>query len=177
VDQYIDLVLQGIIILQGFAITLKDACSDDLQQLKRLGVVFASLVVVLLFGFPTAFVWVWAYPRTVSVILVLSVGTQATGAGIGTPRAERGAPDPARLQAWREYERDERRKEQHCRLCPGCQRVVERVEGCSAMVCGQNYHGGDTQMGCGRRFDFGEAGAYQADLSSHPLYRLVRNYV
>lgn len=58
---------------------------------------------------------------------------------------------------------NERWKEQHCKLCPNCDRVVEKIDGCDLMVCGRNYHGGDVQMGCGSQFNWLEAKPYVAD--------------
>jgi len=60
----------------------------------------------------------------------------------------------------REFEHDERWKEMHCRLCPGCQRSVEKTEGCDSMLCGQDAHGGNQQSGCGIRFKWSEAVPY-----------------
>ncbi len=55
---------------------------------------------------------------------------------------------------------DENYKAQNCRLCPKCRRVVERVAGCPSMICGQNYHGGDVQSGCGAKFNWDKAAPY-----------------
>lgn len=55
---------------------------------------------------------------------------------------------------------DENYKAQNCRLCPNCQRVVQHLGGCNAMICGQNYHGGDVQSGCGHKFDWSQATPY-----------------
>lgn len=177
-DEYIDLVLLGNVTLVNLVVALKAACLNRPQVQKRLVGTCISLFVVLLFVFPQGLVFVWANPRTASVILVLSlVAGQATARPRATPTAERVAPDRARLRAWREYVLDENRKQDNCRLCPSCRSVVERVDGCPQMVCGQNYHGGDQQRGCGRSFDFRHAAAYQADLLSHPLYLLVRGHV
>lgn len=66
-------------------------------------------------------------------------------------------------QRYLELIENERWKEQHCKLCPGCDRVVEKIDGCDSMVCGRNYHGGDVQMGCGMQFSWLEAKAYVAD--------------
>lgn len=61
-----------------------------------------------------------------------------------------------------ELERDERWKEANCRACPSCGRVVQKMEGCESMVCGVDYHGGNRQNGCGTRFRWTTARAYQA---------------
>eukprot|EP00401_Gymnodinium_catenatum_P003659 CAMPEP_0117548626 /NCGR_PEP_ID=MMETSP0784-20121206/47747_1 /TAXON_ID=39447 /ORGANISM="" /LENGTH=556 /DNA_ID=CAMNT_0005345589 /DNA_START=1 /DNA_END=1671 /DNA_ORIENTATION=+ len=56
---------------------------------------------------------------------------------------------------------DEEWKVQNCKLCPNCHRVVQHMGGCDAMVCGQNYHGGEVQNGCGMRYNWGDALPYQ----------------
>lgn len=57
--------------------------------------------------------------------------------------------------------RDEQYKAQHCRLCPSCNRVVQRLEGCDKMICGQDAHGGNVQSGCGTKFNWHQAQPYQ----------------
>ena len=81
-----------------------------------------------------------------------------------------GALDEATKEAlarFDELRKMERWKEQHCRHCPHCKRVVERTGGCTLMVCGGNYHGGNAQRGCGKGFDWNRAKPYVADLRSH----------
>lgn len=56
---------------------------------------------------------------------------------------------------------DEKYKSQNCRYCPHCKRVVERIEGCSSMICGRDYHGGNTQSGCGKAFTWDQAKQYK----------------
>ncbi|UJR07828.1 hypothetical protein I4U23_012111 [Adineta vaga] len=63
-------------------------------------------------------------------------------------------------QRYDELIADENYKGQNCRLCPNCQRVVQHLGGCDSMICGQNYHGGDQQSGCGRRFNWSQARPY-----------------
>eukprot|EP00747_Dinoflagellata_sp_TGD_P102749 gnl/TRDRNA2_/TRDRNA2_168758_c0_seq1.p1 gnl/TRDRNA2_/TRDRNA2_168758_c0~~gnl/TRDRNA2_/TRDRNA2_168758_c0_seq1.p1 ORF type:complete len:630 (-),score=104.00 gnl/TRDRNA2_/TRDRNA2_168758_c0_seq1:82-1839(-) len=60
-----------------------------------------------------------------------------------------------------ELEQDEQWKAENCRLCPKCQRPVEKVDGCNTMVCGQNTHGGNRQQGCGNRFNWKDARPYR----------------
>lgn len=62
----------------------------------------------------------------------------------------------------RDLERDEVWKSRHCRICPGCQRPLEKTGGCDSMVCGQNYHGGNEQPGCGQKFNWSQAQPYVA---------------
>jgi len=60
-----------------------------------------------------------------------------------------------------ELQQDEEWKAQNCRCCPHCGRAVERVQGCSSMKCGQDYHGGNAQNGCGQDFNWDEAAKYE----------------
>ncbi|CAF4102858.1 unnamed protein product [Rotaria sordida] len=61
---------------------------------------------------------------------------------------------------YNELKADEAFKAQHCRLCPHCKRVTQHMGGCSSMVCGRNYHGGDQQSGCGNNFNWDQAEPY-----------------
>ncbi|CAF3863986.1 unnamed protein product [Rotaria sp. Silwood1] len=61
---------------------------------------------------------------------------------------------------YEELKADEELKAKTCRLCPHCKRVVQHMGGCSSMICGQNYHGGDQQSGCGKNFDWDQALPY-----------------
>ena len=61
---------------------------------------------------------------------------------------------------YEELKADEELKAKTCRLCPHCKRVVQHMGGCSSMICGQNYHGGDQQSGCGKSFDWSQALPY-----------------
>ena len=63
-------------------------------------------------------------------------------------------------QRYEELLADEAYKRNRCRHCPHCQRVVEYLSGCDAMVCGRNYHGGDQQSGCGQAFRWSAAAPY-----------------
>eukprot|EP00931_Biecheleriopsis_adriatica_P021319 TRINITY_DN13973_c0_g2_i1.p1 TRINITY_DN13973_c0_g2~~TRINITY_DN13973_c0_g2_i1.p1 ORF type:complete len:982 (+),score=180.48 TRINITY_DN13973_c0_g2_i1:289-2946(+) len=64
------------------------------------------------------------------------------------------------LRRQRELEEDERYKAENCRCCPKCNRVVQKLSGCDSMKCGENYHGGDRQDGCGASFDWTSAPRY-----------------
>lgn len=55
---------------------------------------------------------------------------------------------------------DEQYKAEKCRLCPHCRRVIEHTGGCSSMICGQDYHGGNNQSGCGQSFTWDQAQPY-----------------
>ena len=57
---------------------------------------------------------------------------------------------------------DEAYKAANCKNCPSCGRIVMKMEGCDSMKCGQDYHGGNKQMGCGADFRWSTAPAYQA---------------
>jgi len=90
----------------------------------------------------------------------------------------KGALDEAAKDALKRF--DELRKmelwkESHCRRCPHCDRVVHKMSGCDAMVCGDDAHGGNAQRGCGKHFTWGSslgsgwpaAKPYSADLRQH----------
>eukprot|EP00931_Biecheleriopsis_adriatica_P040478 TRINITY_DN2319_c0_g1_i1.p1 TRINITY_DN2319_c0_g1~~TRINITY_DN2319_c0_g1_i1.p1 ORF type:complete len:652 (+),score=65.17 TRINITY_DN2319_c0_g1_i1:65-1957(+) len=70
-------------------------------------------------------------------------------------------------------QRDEAWKMKNCKLCPQCNRVVEKLDGCNAMKCGQNFHGGDKQQGCGATFDWTEAVPYTPQISTRKLKPLL----
>lgn len=81
----------------------------------------------------------------------------------------KGAMDDSAREAlgrFDELRKMEQWKEKHCRHCPGCARVVEKLSGCDAMVCGTDAHGGNEQRGCGKRFSWQAARPYRADLRS-----------
>lgn len=63
---------------------------------------------------------------------------------------------------------DERYKAENCRLCPSCKRVVQRLEGCDSMVCGQDAHGGNVQSGCGHKFNWAQAQPYTQAATQQP---------
>eukprot|EP00747_Dinoflagellata_sp_TGD_P164008 gnl/TRDRNA2_/TRDRNA2_183359_c0_seq1.p1 gnl/TRDRNA2_/TRDRNA2_183359_c0~~gnl/TRDRNA2_/TRDRNA2_183359_c0_seq1.p1 ORF type:complete len:817 (+),score=97.79 gnl/TRDRNA2_/TRDRNA2_183359_c0_seq1:75-2453(+) len=61
-----------------------------------------------------------------------------------------------------ELQQDEKWKEKYCRLCPKCRRPIQKTEGCSSMKCGEDYHGGSLQPGCGHTFNWDQAPRYTA---------------
>lgn len=65
-----------------------------------------------------------------------------------------------RKQAVEDMKKDEAWKAQRCRCCPSCGAVTQKISGCDSMVCGADYHGGNTQKGCGHRFSHSQAEAY-----------------
>jgi len=69
---------------------------------------------------------------------------------------------------------DEQWKSKHLRHCPACNRLIQKVSGCDAMVCGQDAHGGNTQHGCGHKFRWTAAAQYEAkasdDVELDPIY-------
>jgi len=67
-------------------------------------------------------------------------------------------------QRLEDYQKDEDWKTKNLRLCPKCQRPIEKVSGCDLMVCGRNYHGGDVQDGCGENFNWNDAPVYKSEL-------------
>ena len=60
---------------------------------------------------------------------------------------------------------DELYKEKNCKHCPKCGKISQRTEGCTLMVCGRAYHGGDKQDGCGHKYDWNLAVSYKADVT------------
>ena len=55
-----------------------------------------------------------------------------------------GTTEESRLEASERMRRltaDEEWKAEHCRVCPNCDRIVEKMDGCDTMVCGRNAHG------------------------------------
>jgi hypothetical protein len=59
-----------------------------------------------------------------------------------------------------ELQQTEQWKAQNCKRCPTCGRTVEKLDGCDLMKCGQDYHGGNVQNGCGASFRWTQVGAY-----------------
>jgi hypothetical protein len=67
----------------------------------------------------------------------------------------------------REFAEMETWKARNCKCCPHCRRVINKVDGCDAMVCGRNYHGGDAQDGCGKDFHWSAAPPYTPQTADH----------
>lgn len=61
---------------------------------------------------------------------------------------------------------DEKYKENKCRICPNCKRVVESLGGCDIYICGRDYHGGNAQQGCGAKFHWSKAEIYKSNITS-----------
>jgi len=60
-----------------------------------------------------------------------------------------------------ENQKDERWKALHCRHCPNCTRLIQKLQGgCERMTCGVDGHGGNTQQGCGHQFQWSKAKKY-----------------
>lgn len=68
-----------------------------------------------------------------------------------------------RMNADDHLRQDEIWKRDNCKLCPQCNRIVEKLDGCDSMKCGQNYHGGGIQSGCGATFNWKEAVPYTSE--------------
>lgn len=94
------------------------------------------------------------------------VGLQA---GFEDYLAERTAAMDIASQRHRELADDESYKAKHCRLCPHCYRPVEKIDGCNSMKCGENYHGGGQQAGCGKAFSWSMAPPYQPRIQERSL--------
>ncbi|KAL7555746.1 hypothetical protein ACA910_013057 [Epithemia clementina (nom. ined.)] len=58
---------------------------------------------------------------------------------------------------------DEHYKATHCRHCPHCNRLVERIDGCSIMYCGLDTDNKkqNLQAGCKKKFDWNTAQPYE----------------
>lgn len=76
------------------------------------------------------------------------------------------------LERHRELEADEQWKAKKCRTCPNCQRPVQKLQGCDAMVCGSDAHGGNTQPGCGHSFSWQAAPRYEVKVESRELPKI-----
>mmetsp|Transcript_8937 Transcript_8937/g.23246 ORF Transcript_8937/g.23246 Transcript_8937/m.23246 type:complete len:662 (+) Transcript_8937:75-2060(+) len=81
------------------------------------------------------------------------------------------------LERHRELEADEQWKVQNCRLCPSCSRPISKVDGCDSMKCGENYHGGDQQPGCGTQFDWAHAAPYVAHVERRELPQMHKDHI
>jgi len=81
------------------------------------------------------------------------------------------------IQRHQELESDEMWKAANCRRCPGCGKPVQKNEGCDAMKCGQDFHGGGEQPGCGLRFEWGKAKPYVKQVDSRPLVKITAKAV
>ena len=67
-------------------------------------------------------------------------------------------------EQFKNLQQDEKWKEQHCRLCPHCGKVIYRVDGCDSMTCGRDAAdkgGGNKQDGCGKKFNWKQAKKYK----------------
>lgn len=61
----------------------------------------------------------------------------------------------------KELRANEQWKAQNCKHCPQCKRIINKLSGCDDMVCGRDWHGGNTQEGCGAHFSWNAAPAYK----------------
>mmetsp|Transcript_150233 Transcript_150233/g.482796 ORF Transcript_150233/g.482796 Transcript_150233/m.482796 type:complete len:365 (+) Transcript_150233:189-1283(+) len=99
-----------------------------------------------------------------------------TGRARWNRRDAKGIKDTFRLHAieeaierHKELDRDEAWKGEHCRICPHCSRIVEKIDGCNAMRCGVDAdEGGNQQNGCGNRFQWDLAECYKPVIGRAP---------
>jgi len=74
------------------------------------------------------------------------------------------ANDQARRAAQRARDilaQDEAWKGANCRLCPHCDRIVDKIDGCDRVLCGRDCDANvNHQHGCGRHFYFSKAKKY-----------------
>jgi len=64
-------------------------------------------------------------------------------------------------------------KKKLVKKCPSCGRAVQKLEGCDAMKCGQDYHGGNVQNGCGVRFNWKSAPPYVSLVANGPTQEKI----
>lgn len=66
---------------------------------------------------------------------------------------------------------DEAYKKAHCRMCPSCQRVIERSYGCDSMVCGRDAdaRSDGSSVGCGQNFLWTKAPPYSSHHSTFSI--------
>ncbi len=79
--------------------------------------------------------------------LPMEPSNSTASGGSNQPRAEEAK---ALLRRLEDLHADERWKEQHCRHCPHCGKLVNHVDGCDSMVCGRDADdkgGGNVQAG------------------------------
>eukprot|EP00732_Lithocolla_globosa_P002100 Lithocolla_globosa_v1_NODE_1274_length_2706_cov_15.631837.p1 type:complete len:726 gc:universal NODE_1274_length_2706_cov_15.631837:2453-276(-) len=74
-------------------------------------------------------------------------------------------------KAWGILKTDETYKQSNCKLCPHCNRVIQRLSGCDSMRCGQDTSGGNVQNGCGKSFNWRSAPEYKPDLGNRSNVR------
>eukprot|EP00931_Biecheleriopsis_adriatica_P018949 TRINITY_DN1306_c0_g1_i1.p1 TRINITY_DN1306_c0_g1~~TRINITY_DN1306_c0_g1_i1.p1 ORF type:complete len:699 (-),score=84.45 TRINITY_DN1306_c0_g1_i1:307-2403(-) len=86
---------------------------------------------------------------------------------LGSKKAEQLRMLEAAEARKKEFEEMEDWKARNCKCCPQCRRVINKIDGCDSMLCGQNYHGGDVQNGCGARFNWSSAPAYVPQDATH----------
>jgi len=89
-------------------------------------------------------------------------------AKVQSARAEIEARNEELRKKYRDMLADEQFKMENGRYCPNCRRIVIKEGGCDSMVCGRNYHGGNTQDGCGASFDWAEADRYVSETLAKP---------
>jgi len=87
---------------------------------------------------------------------------------VETARAEIEARNAVLRKKYQDMLADEQFKMENGRYCPQCRRIVIKEGGCDSMVCGRNYHGGNTQDGCGASFDWAQAERYVSETLAKP---------
>ena len=108
------------------------------------------------------------------LMAAIKVDPARYGAALKEHTRSKSALDDAAKDALRRFDelkQMELWKERHCRRCPHCRRVVEKMSGCDMMTCGSDAHGGNQQRGCGKPFVWtggqpNSALPYHADLRS-----------
>ena len=62
-------------------------------------------------------------------------------------------------------------KQDNCRYCPKCSRLVKEVPGCDLMICGTKNDNGLLQNGCGYSFNTKEAQVYVSKLANGLIHK------
>jgi hypothetical protein len=108
-----------------------------------------------------------AYAATVSDPEIHKLLEQLDSDKAGEVKAEQAKMLAQAEERKREFDEMEAWKAANCKCCPSCSRPIFKVDGCDAMVCGRNYHGGDVQNGCGHSFGWSSAPAYRPTRADH----------
>jgi len=83
---------------------------------------------------------------------------------INAAKAEIEKRNKEMMDRYNELVADEDYKAKNGRLCPRCGRIIFKLDGCDAMVCGRDCHGGNVQNGCGFHFSWSSARPYVSDV-------------
>ena len=106
--------------------------------------------------------WV-AFLRSASGSVAVKGGGGGKGGGSSVDSAVMGSAESVTADGLAELllnmeqrKADREHLKRTCKRCPKCARLIEKLSGCDAMVCGRDYHStdADQQGGCGHAFDW-----------------------